>query len=209
MRRGNILAGVPYERDVRAFDDRAPTYEAGWRGGWHQDIARRTADIALACAVEPSRVLDVGCGTGYLLRLLASRLPGAVELVGIDPAPRMVEVASAGPTGDSRIRILAGAAEELPFPESSFDLVVSTTSFDHWTDQGAGLRECARVLAPGGWLALTDLFTFWLWPTLLWGRRGRTRTCGRATRLVTAAGFRSPVWHRTYATILRTVTATR
>jgi SAM-dependent methyltransferase len=45
--------------------------------------------------------------------------------------------------------------EVLPFPEGSFDLVVSTTSFDHWADQRAGLRECARVLAPGGWLVLT------------------------------------------------------
>ncbi len=200
---------MPHERDVQVFDDRAPTYETGWRGGWHQDIARRTADIALACAVEPSRILDVGCGTGYLLRLLASRIPRAVELVGVDPAPHMVDVALEAHTGDARIRALLGAAEDLPFPDSSFDLLVSTTSFDHWVDQGAGLLECARVLAPGGRLVLTDLFTFWLWPTLLVGRRGRARTRARATRLVTAAGFRTPVWHRTYATILSTVTAIR
>ena len=204
-----IIAAVPYQRDVQAFDARAPGYEAGWRGGWHQDIARRTADIALACAGEPSRILDVGCGTGFLLRLLASRLPQATELVGVDPAPHMVEAAQAALAGDVRLRVLVGTAEELPFPSSGFDLVVSTTSFDHWADQAAGLRECARVLVPGGWLTLTDLFTVWLWPTLFVGRSGRARTRGRATRLVTAAGFRSPVWHRTYATILRTVTATR
>jgi ubiquinone/menaquinone biosynthesis C-methylase UbiE len=203
------MGGVPLERDVLAFDRRAPRYEAGWRGGWHQEIGRRTVAIALACNPEPARVLDVGCGTGHLLRLLASRLPGALQLVGVDPAPRMVEVARAAQTGDARIRILAGAAEELPFAESSFDLVVSATSFDHWADQGAGLRECARVLAPGGWLVLTDLFTPWLWPTLLLGGRDRARTRASATRLVTEAGFRSPAWHRTYATILGTVTAER
>jgi len=200
---------VPYERDVQAFDERAVGYEAGWRGGWHRDIVGRTADIALACAHEPPRVLDVGCGTGLLLRLLASRLPRATELVGVDPAPHMVEVAQAAGAGDARIRVHRGVAEELPFADASFDLVVSTTSFDHWADQRAGLRECARVLAPGGWLVLTDLFTLWLWPTLLMGRQGRARTRGTATCLITAAGFRSPVWHRTYATILQTVTATR
>lgn len=200
---------MSYERDVQAFDDRAPEYETGWRGGWHRDIARRTADVALACAGQPSRILDVGCGTGFLLRLLASRLPQATELVGVDPAPRMVEVTRAAFTADARLRVVVGTAEELPFPDSSFDLVVSTTSFDHWSDQAGGLRECARVLAPGGRLALTDLFSVWLWPTLLVGRRGRARTRRRATQLVTAAGFRSPVWHRTYATILSTVTATR
>ncbi len=200
---------MPFARDIQAFDDRAPGYEAGWRGGWHRDIARRTADIALASSGEPSRILDVGCGTGFLLRLLASRLPGAHELVGVDPAPHMVEVAQSGAAHDARLRVLVGAAERLPFPDASFDLVVSTTSFDHWTDQAAGLRECARVLAPGGWLALTDLFTLWLWPTSLAGGRGRARTRGRAMRLVAAAGFRSAIWHPTYATIISTVTATR
>jgi len=43
-------------------------------------------------------------------------------------------------------------AERLPWPAATFDLVVSTTSFDHWADQRAGLAECARVLAPGGCL---------------------------------------------------------
>ena len=50
---------------------------------------------------------------------------------------------------------------------------MSTTSFDHWSDQQAGLRECARVLVPGGRLMLVDLFSLWLAPTLTGGRRGK------------------------------------
>jgi SAM-dependent methyltransferase len=71
-----------------------------------------------------------------------------------------------------------GVAEHLPYPEETLDLVVITTSFDDWSDQLAGLRECARVLAPGGRLVLADQFSLWLAPTLVVGRRGKARTKG-------------------------------
>lgn len=77
----------------------------------------------------------------------------------------------------------------LPWPAASFDLVVSTTSFDHWADQWAGLAYCARVLTPGGCLVLADLFSVLPLPTLLAGRRGKARTKRRATQPVTAAGI--------------------
>ena len=60
----------------------------------------------------------------------------------------MIEVASES-VDDNRLKFSAALAEHLPFPDGTFDLVVSTTSFDHWSDQEAGLRECARVLTPG------------------------------------------------------------
>ena len=145
-------------RDVAAFDARAGGYEAGWLGRLHQQIADRTADLALSAVPAPQRILDVGCGTGYLLRQLDARCPDALELTGVDPAPAMIAAARAAAAGD-RLQWLEGTAEELPFPDGAFDLVVSTTSFDHWADQPAGLGECARVLAPGGWLVLTDLFS--------------------------------------------------
>src|ERR1700722_5638393 len=131
------------DRDIAAFDARAGSYEGGWLGRLHRQIADRTADLALAVAPRPQRVLDVGCGTGSLLRELAGRCPQAVELVGVDPAGGMIAAARAA-TDDNRLRWVEGTAEELPLPERSFDLVVSTTSFDHWADQRAGLEECAR-----------------------------------------------------------------
>jgi ubiquinone/menaquinone biosynthesis C-methylase UbiE len=87
--------------------------------------------------------------------------------------------------------------------------VVSTTSFDHWADQEAGLRECARVMAPGGHLVLVDQFSPLYLPTLVGSRAGKARTRRRATRLLTAAGFRSPEWHVLYAVIIGAVTASR
>ena len=162
------------DRDIAEFDARAPGYESGWLGRLHHQIADRTADLALTLTPAPRRILDVGCGTGYLLRQLAARCPQA-ELAGIDPAPAMLEAARAASAGD-RLQLVAGTAEELPWPAGTFDLVVSTTSFDHWADQRAGLAQCARVLAPGGWLVLTDQFSAWLRPTLIGSRRHKART---------------------------------
>jgi ubiquinone/menaquinone biosynthesis C-methylase UbiE len=104
-------------------------------------------------------------------------------------------------------------AEALPFPDRTFQLVVSTTSFDHWSDQQKGLRECHRVLTAGGHLVLVDQFSRWLAPTLLIGKEGlsgrasKARTARRADHLLGAAGFRSIAWHRLYALIINGVTA--
>jgi ubiquinone/menaquinone biosynthesis C-methylase UbiE len=218
------IAGMDHDvskyRDIQAFADRAHGYHDGLLGQVHRDIVARTIELALSLGPAPRRVLDVGCGTGLLLRELGRRLPEAPELTGVDPAAAMIETASAGGDAaiepgratDTRPRYLHGRAERLPFDDASFDLVISTTSFDHWADQGAGLAECHRVLVPGGRLVLTDLFSLALLPTLFGPRSDRARTQLRATKLLAAAGFRSVVWHRLYAEmwlsgIFRAVTA--
>jgi SAM-dependent methyltransferase len=199
---------VPPYRDVAAFNDRAAGYDLGSRGRLHHQIADRTAGLAVAAVATPTRVLDLGCGTGYLLRTLADRYRDAEQLVGIDAAPEMVRAASAT-THDDRLTFSVGIAEQIGYPDDTFDLIVSTTSFDHWSDQQAGLRECARVLRPGGRLILVDQISWWLLPTTLTSRRGKARTRRRATRLLLSAGFRSPHWHRLYAVIINAVTATK
>jgi ubiquinone/menaquinone biosynthesis C-methylase UbiE len=199
---------VPPYRDLAAFDDRAAGYDLGWRGRLHHEIADRTASLAVATVAAPGRVLDLGCGTGYLLRVLAGRYPDAEVLVGIDAAPEMVRTASAT-AGDDRLTFAVGVAEHIGYPDETFDLIVSTTSFDHWSDQQAGLGECARVLRRGGRLVLVDQFSRWLTPTLLTSRRGKARTRRRATRLLLRAGFCSPHWHRLHAVIINAVTATK
>ncbi len=196
------------DRDVAAFGRRAPRYDEGWRGRLHHQIADRAAGLALACVPAPGRILDVGCGTGYLLGRLAAGAPQAEVLAGIDAAPAMIDAARGAAT-DDRLRFVVGTAEQLPWPTGTFDLVVSTTSFDHWADQGRGLAQCARVLAPGGCLVLADLFSVLLLPTLLAGHQGKARTKRRASQLLASAGLRTPRWHRLYAGIIQAVTAAK
>ena len=199
---------MPHDRDVQAFDGRAASYESGRHGQLHQEISDRVVELAVSRVPAPRRVLDVGSGTGYVLRQLAARLPRTSEFLGVDPAPKMIEVARSA-SSDERLNFIRGTAEQLPADEGAYDLVVSTTSFDHWADQAAGIRECARALAPGGILVLTDQFSNLMWPTILGRRRGKARTRSRATRLITAAGLGEPRWHPCYAVIIQSVTAVK
>lgn len=180
-------------RDVEAFQRRAAGYDSGRLGEWHRQLVCRLAEIVRSLELSPSAVLDVGCGTGQLLALLAESLPPDAELVGIDPAPAMVEAATAAAGRESRVRFERGTAESQPFADGAFDVVVSTVSFDHWADQQAGLRECARVLRPGGTLVLADLLAPWLAiPTLR--RRNRARTPRRLKTLLRDAGLEPIDW---------------
>jgi SAM-dependent methyltransferase len=70
------------DRDVAAFGRRAQSYDQGWRGLLHHQIADRVAGLALARVPAPARVFDIGCGTGYLLGQLAAHLPQASALAG-------------------------------------------------------------------------------------------------------------------------------
>jgi ubiquinone/menaquinone biosynthesis C-methylase UbiE len=158
-----VFTALSSDRDIQRFDRRAKTYERGWRAEFHVRVVTRSADVALQAVPDPRAVLDVGCGTGALLRMLADRLPTTVALAGVDPAPAMIEVGQAALREHTNVHLEVAFAEELPFPEAHFDLVISTVSFHHWADQAAGLGEVRRVLRPQGRLVLVDHFaTGWL-----------------------------------------------
>ena len=114
------------------------------------------ADVA-AAAPEGARVLEVGCGPGHLSVRLSRR--HGLEVTGLDLDPAMVERARANAdrTGDGdELAFLVGDVASLPFPDGSFDLVVSTLSMHHWADPTAGLTEIGRVLRPDGRVLVWD-----------------------------------------------------
>ena len=109
---------------------------------------------AVADSVEAApgdRALDVACGTGALTRVLAERvLPGG-QVAGLDPAESMLAVAR---SHGGAIDYVQGAADDLPFQDGVFTVVTCQQGLQFTEDPVAVLRECARVLAPGGRIAV-------------------------------------------------------
>src|SRR4051812_39844818 len=94
-----------------------------------------------------ARVLDVGCGTGELLRRLRAKYPDAV-LAGLDPVAEMLAVAREKLSGKEDLRL--GYADSLPWAAGTFDIVVSCNMFHYITHPVVALQEMTRVLRPGG-----------------------------------------------------------
>lgn len=108
-------------------------------------------------AIEFADLLDVGCGTGPMIELLASHIPGK-SYTGLDLTPRMIEVANA--KGIDGARFVVGDAESLPFANESFDVVICANSFHHYPQPQRFFNEVCRVLRPDGMLVLRDYTSF-------------------------------------------------
>ena len=103
-----------------------------------------------------SRVLDVACGPGIVVEALAR---SAGEVIGCDITPEMLEKARerCAKAGIANARFKPGRAEALPFPDASFDVVVSRSAVHHFADPAAAFREMARVVKPGGRVITVDV----------------------------------------------------
>ncbi|MFD8787581.1 class I SAM-dependent methyltransferase [Kitasatospora sp. NPDC059599] len=125
---------------ARSFGVAAAAYQAG-RPGYPQAL------IGSAVPRQARRVLDLGAGTGKLTRLLVE---AGLDVVAVEPDEGMrAQLAAAVPGAAVR----AGSAERIPLPDGSVDAVVVAQAW-HWFDPAAAVPEVARVLAPGGTLAL-------------------------------------------------------
>lgn len=106
-----------------------------------------------------ARVLEIGCGTGAMLRSLARRPDFTGQAVGIDQSPVFVEAArrfaEAEGVGD-RLAFHVGDAHAIAFEDRSFDAVIVNTVMSHVSAPGTVLSEVARVLRPGGTAACFD-----------------------------------------------------
>ena len=112
--------------------------------------------LALVQPRPGDRALDVACGPGLLARAFAPRV---ASYLGVDLTPAMVEkarrIASEAGLGNARFEV--ADATRLPFPEGSFDLVLTRLALHHMPDPAHALAEMARVLVPGGRLGVFDL----------------------------------------------------
>ena len=139
--------------EVEDFNHWSDTYEDSWSQHLFFDrVHNRVLDL-VRVESAPGDIVDVGCGTGRLLRKIHKRWPSA-RLTGVDPAEGMVKKARQMMPDST---FMVSPAESIPLPDTSADLVFSTTSFHHWSDQVQGIREIRRVLRPGGQFYLADI----------------------------------------------------
>jgi len=135
----------------RGFDKWAPTYEEDRRSRWNARSQGAAFD-ALELGAD-DRLLDVGCGSGAAVRRAA---PFVSRVVGVDLSPAMIERALQLAAGLEDVEFRVAESSELPFEDGSFTAVLCTTSFHHYPDAAAAVREMARVLVPGGRLVIGD-----------------------------------------------------
>ena len=103
------------------------------------------------------RVLDVGCGTGFPLFALGAALGPSSTVVGLDPWAGALRRAALkrDAYGMAQAHLIRADAARMPFADASFDLVTSNLGVNNFDDAQAAIRECARVLRPGGRIAIT------------------------------------------------------
>jgi SAM-dependent methyltransferase len=129
------------------FDEYAELYDAvrpGYPASLVDDV------VALAPLAPGGRILEIGCATGQATRPFAAR---GYRIVAVELGERLAALARRNLAAHPNVEIRVGAFEEVELGPEAFDLVLSATAF-HWIDPQVGYAKAARVLRPGGALAL-------------------------------------------------------
>ena len=143
------MTSVPmsHENIVSTFNSWAQDGRAEGMEEGHGDVVRQ---VVSQLEIRPGmQSLDLGCGSGWATRLLASAAPGA-GAVGVDASPEMIARAEAGHDLTSRARYEVGTFEALDFPDGRFDRIFSMEALYYATDLPKALAEVFRVTKPNG-----------------------------------------------------------
>ncbi|MBN1781741.1 class I SAM-dependent methyltransferase [bacterium] len=113
--------------------------------------------LEVATLKKAIQVLDIGCGSGFPLIEIAQRLGRTSRIFGIDPEKPALERAryKIGVLNIEHVMPLCGTAEQLPFPDRTFDLILSNNGLNNVRDPRSALKECSRVCRPGAQVVIS------------------------------------------------------
>lgn len=135
------------------FDQQAAEYDERDTVYYSREGKISCRDIAALIRNESyDSLLDVGCGTGFLIDMLVKQHPA--EYVGLDLSTEMIRMAEKKQIPGAGF--INGTADNIPFPEDSFDIVTCSQSFHHYPYPEKAMQEAFRVLKPGGLYILSD-----------------------------------------------------
>jgi len=154
-------------QNMTHFDKWSANYDGERISRWFQYTQRLAISFL---HLEPgSKVLDVGCGTGYAVMHLASILPNG-KVYGIDISQKMIQQADAKVPVElkSKIEFRQASSANIPYPDGEFDHVICTNSFHHYPDPLHVLSEMYRVIRPRGQVVILENATDMSWYTWAW-----------------------------------------
>ncbi|MEC0342396.1 MULTISPECIES: class I SAM-dependent methyltransferase [Bacillus] len=156
------------EEAIKRWDRFADAYAANHteQGDIHKEVFLNPAIFSLIDSVKNKKVLDAGCGEGYLSRMLAK---SGASVTAVDYLPRMIEIAMDRTPHDLSIHYRQGNCEDLHFLEdNSFELIVSNMVIQDLADYEQAFQEMHRLLAAGGCFIFSILHPCFVTPESGW-----------------------------------------
>lgn len=169
-RRESLMKRISTEEAINRWDRFADAYSSmhGEQGDLNKEVLLTPTLLSLIGCVKDKRLLDAGCGEGYLSRILADR---GAEITAVDYSPRMIEIAKERTPEELLINYQRGNCEDLHFlNNNSFDIIVSNMVFHDLANYKKAFKEMFRLLVKEGLFIFSILHPCFITPESGWER---------------------------------------
>ncbi|MBQ7876395.1 MAG: methyltransferase domain-containing protein [Clostridia bacterium] len=146
MRDFEAMSKKHFDAQAKDYDQKETVYYSKFPKVSCRDVADRLKNY------DYKKLLDIGCGTGFLIELLKKQKDA--RYYGLDLSPEMIKVARC--KFDSDVQLAEGSADKLPYDDNTFDVVCCVQSFHHYPYPEKAMSEAYRVLNNGGLYILSD-----------------------------------------------------
>lgn len=155
----------------------------------HQSVYRR--GLESVSVQQNSIALDIGCGGGRAIRLLADKIPQG-KVYGVDHSAEMVELSkktNQSLVKNNRVEIRHGSVSDIPFQDNQFDLVTAFETIQFWPNLENDLKEVHRVLKPAGLFLVVNRFPDLQGRDAAWADRLQIHSAEQYRKLLNTVGL--------------------